>query len=121
MESSAYYHAQALRRRSEKQALGTRFTISLSLSDKEMCDVINAWRHDPGSWLRNVDKLNDLKARNCKGSKQAVHQFLKQSFSTYLMELCGCKPLVSALIQSPLHVSRDPIMWCQAFLQALVV
>ena len=93
---------------------------SSSLSEKEMCDVINAWRHDPGSWLRNVDKLNDLKARNCKGSKQAVHQYLKQTFSTYLMELCGCKPLVSALIQSPLHVSRDPIMWCQAFLQALV-
>ena len=98
-----------------------RGSQSLSLSDKEMCDVINAWRHDPGSWLRNVDKLNDLKARDCKGSKQAVHQFLKQSFSTYLMELCGCKPLVSALIQSPLHVSRDPIMWCHAFLQALVV
>ena len=86
-----------------------------------MCDLINAWRHDPGSWLRNVDKYNDLMARKSKGSKQAVHQYLKQTFSTYLMELCGCKPLVSALIQSPLHVSRDPIMWCQAFLQALVV
>ena len=94
---------------------------SSSLSEREMRDLMNAWRHHPGSWLRNVDKYKELKARTSRGSSQAVHQYLKQTFSTYLMELCGCKPLVSALSQSPLHVSPDPIMWCQASLQALVV
>ena len=92
-----------------------------SLSDREMRDLMNAWRNDYSSWLRNVDKYEELKADPLRGSVQRAHQYLKQTFSTHLMELCGCKPLVSALIQSPLHVSRDPIMWCHAFLQALVV
>ena len=89
-----------------------------------MRDLMNAWRNDYSSWLRNVEKYEELKgmgsARKIKGSEQKVHQYLKQTFSTHLMELCGCKPLVSALIQSPLHTSSDPITWCQASLQALV-
>ena len=91
-----------------------------SLSDREMRDLMNAWRNDYSSWLRNVGRYEELKAVSSRGSGQRAHQYLKQTFSTHLMELCGCKPLVSALIQSPLHMSSDPIIWCQAFLQALV-
>ena len=91
-----------------------------SLLDQEMRDLMNAWRKDYRSWLRNVEKYEELTADPSRGSWQRAHQYLKQTFSTHLMELCGCKPLVSALIQSPLHLSSDPITWCQASLQALV-
>ena len=91
------------------------------LSDQEMRDLMNAWRNDYCSWSRNVAKIEELEgmaARKMKGSAQDVHQYLKQTFSTFLMELCGCKPLVSALIKSPLHMSSDPATWCKAFLEA---
>ena len=79
---------------------------------------MNDWRSNPTSWLRNIEHYNQLRRNTGRGAKQRVHLYLKQTFSTHLVELCGCKPLVSALIQMPLHKSADPVKWCKVFLEA---
>ena len=90
------------------------------LTDKEMRDQMNEWRKNPESWLRNKERYNELLRETTGRSGQRMHLYLKQTFSTYQMQLCGCKPLVSALIQMPLHKSKNPVWWCEAFLQAIL-
>ena len=88
------------------------------LSDREMRDLMNLWRNKGykswcQQWKRYEAQLRDPKA----GSHQRAHKRLHQAFSVYLMGLCGCKPLVSVLIQDPIHLTRDAVAWCRAFLQ----
>ena len=88
------------------------------LSDSEMRELMNLWRKDYRPWCRSWEKYEELLHSGNTGDGQRAHKHLHAAFHIYLMELCGCKPLVSALIQDPIHLACDAVAWCRAFLQS---
>ena len=81
---------------------------SAKLSDREMRDLMNLWRDtEYKSWCLSWKKYEAIFRDPKPGSRQRAHLYLHQAFSVYQRKLGGCKPLVSAMIQDPYHLTRD--------------
>ena len=82
---------------------------TMPFTAEDMCTIMNAWRHNVDSWMRQ-----DTLERYRYGKNR--QQLCKSAFNAYLQHLSGCKfllrrlialPIVSALGSAAQPASRD--------------
>ena len=75
----------------------------LVFHDADMKVIMNAWRSQPDTWMRNetLQNLQDM-------TPQARHQKIKSAFSTMLFELFGNKRLTETCIRFPVCSAEQP-------------
>ena len=105
-----FQHLLAVTRQRYQNAISHRCWTargSPALTEDEREQEMERWRNDIHEWSKKADEL-----------RRASPQKRRSAFETYKFQLCGNKDLVHMLVQFPLHMAVNPVMWIRSFLRS---